>query len=109
VHIHAESREDAVNLDGLLWTFSDTSFLPHALAGADEDAPITIGWPGVVPEQADVLINLGTGVPEFADRFARILETVTAHSPLREQARERWRTYRGLGCELRSIEIDREP
>jgi len=46
VYIHAGSRADAEQLDKLLWTFRDGSFVPHGLAGRNdgtESSPIMIG------------------------------------------------------------------
>jgi DNA polymerase-3 subunit chi len=102
LHIHANSREDAVALDGLLWTFRDISFLPHALAddGAAQTVPIVIGWPGVTPRIGQALINLGTDMPDFAGDFQRIIEPVPAAPELREQSRQRFRRYRERGWEL---------
>ena len=45
VHIHAESRDEAVKLNDLLWTFRDISFVPHCLADERKDpesAPVVI-------------------------------------------------------------------
>ena len=47
VYVHAASAAEAARLDELLWTFRDTSFVPHALAGAGISAadapPVLIG------------------------------------------------------------------
>ena len=109
VHIHAESRDEAVKLNDLLWTFRDISFVPHCLADERRDpesAPVVIGWTGEAPCSNSVLINLGPNVPDFASGFDRIVEPVSPQSPDREQARERWRHYRDMGCELHSHELE---
>jgi DNA polymerase-3 subunit chi len=102
VHIHAGSREDAVALDNLLWTFRDISFLPHALAddGIAGAVPVVIGWPGVTPSTDETLINLAEDVPEFAGNFRRIIEPVPGSPELRNGSRQRFRSYRDRGCEL---------
>lgn len=108
VHIHAGSRDDAMGLNDLLWTFQDISFLPHCLADEQRDpesAPVVIGWAGQQPRSDGVLINLDADVPEFAAGFSRIVEPVPPRSPEREQARDRWRRYREMGCELHSHEL----
>lgn len=108
IYVHTASKPDALNLDDLLWTFKDISFLPHRLhdAGEDDGSSVTVGWDGRLPEPAQVLINLTRGIPEFAASFERIIEAVVPETPLREQARERYRRYRELGFELHSHEID---
>jgi DNA polymerase-3 subunit chi len=106
LHINANSREDAVVLDSLLWTFRDISFLPHALAddGAADSAPIVIGWPGIAPRSNQALINLCEDIPGFAGDFTRIIEPVPAVAELRDQSRRRFRGYRERGWELATHE-----
>lgn len=108
LHIHAASREEAVDLDGLLWTFRDISFLPHALADDAQAvaAPIQLGWPGVAPAAAEVLINLGEAVPEFAAQFQRVVEPVATGGEARAASRERYRRYREQGWELFSHQLE---
>jgi DNA polymerase-3 subunit chi len=98
-----------MELNDLLWTFQDISFLPHCLADEARDpysAPVVIGWAGQTPRSDGVLINLDVQVPDFARGFVRIVETVSPDSPQKQQARDRWRCYRDMGCELYSHELD---
>ncbi|MGH8248339.1 MAG: DNA polymerase III subunit chi [Gammaproteobacteria bacterium] len=107
IYVHTASRLDALNLDELLWTFKDISFLPHRLHDAEnEGSAVTVGWDGRLPEPAQVLINLTRAIPEFAANFERIIEAVVPETALRDEARERYRRYRELGFELHSHEID---
>ena len=120
MHLHADSPELARRLDALLWTWRDESFVPHAVCGADEaeasdagasdaggagaggGASVTIGW-GALPEFADdVLLNLGSRVPDGFERFARVAEVVGGADPARAAGRERFRRYRAVGCELKT-------
>ncbi len=108
IYIVAPSKEDALALDNLLWTFRDISFVPHSLVD-DETAgevPVTVGWPGCQPGQGQVLINLANEVPDFASSFDRVVETVAGTSPQRREARERYRHYRELEFEMHSHNID---
>ena len=110
VHIHADSRADAVALDGMLWTFRDISFLPHALADerTPDPAPIIIGWLGQAPTTDAVLINLSHELPDFAGGFRRVIEPVAASPEARAESRERYRQYRELGWELSSQQMDQD-
>ena len=128
MHLHADSPELARRLDDLLWTWRDESFVPHAVCGAGEaeasdagaggasgagaggaggagaggGASVTIGW-GALPEFADdVLLNLGSRVPDGFERFARVAEVVGGADPARAAGRERFRRYRAVGCELKT-------
>ena len=130
VHLHVDSPESARRLDDLLWTWRDESFVPHRVCagpGADCDAgaqdrpgdgetvggagdvpartTVTIGW-GALPRYGeDVLLNLGTRVPEGFERFARIAEFVGGADSARSAGRERFRRYREHGCELQTHRV----
>ncbi len=108
VYIYTESREKALRLDDLLWTYKDISFLPHNLADGDSDDKtcIIIGWNGTTITPFELLINLTMGVPTFANKFDRIMEIVEANEPARKQARNRYRQYRELEFKLRSHDLE---
>ncbi len=40
VYLHSENEADATRLDGLLWTFSQGSFIPHRLVGRNPEPPL---------------------------------------------------------------------
>ena len=58
VMILAQDQGQAAELDRALWTYEQNSFLPHALAGAPDqaDEPIIISTDLANPNQATVLI-----------------------------------------------------
>jgi DNA polymerase-3 subunit chi len=99
VFVLAASADEARQLDELLWTFRDRSFVPHALVDApDADLmPVLIGTDAAAVAKADVLINLGPGVPPGYERFARIVEPLDGDRERRQQGRERFRYYRERG------------
>lgn len=101
VAVRTASPAETVELDDLLWTFSDRSFVPHAVWPADpavaNATPVLIAS-GTLPEtHRDVLINLGAESPADALGFARICEIVGADEAAKRQARVRWRSYRAAG------------
>ena len=105
VFINTASRDQAAELDRLLWTFRDDSFVPHCVAGTgsdDPDDPVRIGA-GAAPERpVDVLINLAETVPLWAGHSLRIAEIVGADPESRAAGRTRYRRYRDEGYELAS-------
>jgi DNA polymerase-3 subunit chi len=106
VYIHTESREQAAYMDDLLWTFSQGSFLPHALAEATgEPPPILIGHDAASLASTNVLINLAGSVPSFFDRFERVAEIVDQSDAQKQVARERYRFYRVRGYALQSHNV----
>lgn len=108
VHIHTDDRETAVVMDDLLWTFRDISFIPHGLADERDlnYTPVCIGWNGMNPDNREILINLGTEIPEFAGSFARVMEIVVSDDDSRSQSRDHYRRYRDMGFEMHSHELE---
>ena len=102
VHIRASDTRHAEQIDELLWTFRDGSFVPHELCrpASDNAAPITIGCPGMVAGHHDLLINLTDAVPGDVDSFPRIAEIVTADDPGTISSRQRYAAYREQGLTL---------
>ena len=107
LHIQSESRDAACQIDDLLWTFRDISFLPHSLADAEDalSSEICIGWPGLTTADKDVFINLDNAIPQNAENFQRVVEIVPADEPYKTQARERYKQYREKGYELHNHDM----
>jgi DNA polymerase-3 subunit chi len=107
VFIQAESALHAQQLDELLWTFRDGSFVPHALAPEDHniDPRVIIGWNSEPQKAQQVLINLAPAVPAFYTRFERIAEIVNQDASVKSAGRERFAFYREHNCELHHHEI----
>lgn len=103
VHIHTPDSQSASQLDDLLWTYRDGSFVPHEIVGVAQSAvesPVTIGHDERSVTSAELLINLGNEVPEACDAFPRIAEIVTSDEDSRRQCRKRYARYRDLGHTL---------
>jgi DNA polymerase-3 subunit chi len=109
VFIHS-APESARELDELLWTFSQGSFVPHRIvSGAEADdapEPVLIGT-GECPSRAhwEVLINLADQVPEFFSRYERVVEPVDGNAARRQQSRERYKFYRDRGYPLATHQL----
>jgi len=99
VHAHVENAAAARELDELLWTFRQGSFIPHRVLGssADEPAPVTIGYGEQYEAGGDLLINLCGEIPTFFDEFGRVAEVVDADEDQRRLGRERFGFYRDNG------------
>jgi DNA polymerase-3 subunit chi len=103
VHIHATDRQAVQQLDDLLWTFRDGSFLPHEILDAqvaESPAPITIGCDSAPSRNCDLLINLSEEIPAIADSFPRVAEIVTTDEDARNRSRKRFVDYRDRGHTL---------
>lgn len=106
LYIHCKDRAEAHHLDELLWTFSDTSFIPHNIAGEGptNPPPIQLGFEGT-PKPREILINLCTTIPLFYNHFQRILEIVPQDETLQSAARERYQFYKTHGYVLNTHKI----
>ena len=101
----ARDSAQAEALDDLLWSFEDDAYLPHQVAGDDEDelCPILIATPEMEVPARPLLVNLRDGVP--AGTFDRVLEVVQADPSSRGPLRERWKHYQSLGFELNKYDM----
>ncbi len=99
VYVHTQTRTAAEQLDELLWTFRDGSFVPHALLGDDDmaESPIMIGSESDSVAPCDLLINLCDEIPAFAAEFPRVAEIVTKDERCRTLSRKRFAAYRDDG------------
>ncbi|MCL6619522.1 DNA polymerase III subunit chi [Thermomonas hydrothermalis] len=104
--ILARDRAQAEALDDLLWAFDPDDYLPHQIAGQDEDdedTPILIAPPEIDVPLRPLLINLRDQAPQGA--FERVLEVVPADPAARGPLRERWRHYQRLGLTLNKYDM----
>jgi DNA polymerase-3 subunit chi len=97
----ATSAAQAEVLDELLWEFDPDAYVPHQVAGVDEDdelAPVLIVAPEFEAPMRPLVINLrAEAVPAG---FERVLEVVPADAAAREPSRQRWKDYAARGLEV---------
>ena len=87
-------------LDDELWAFEPDAFVPHQIAGNDEDeaTPVLIVPPEVETPDRPLVINLRDVIVERA--CERVLEVVPADPAAREGSRRRWSEYKARGFAL---------
>ena len=86
--ILARDPEQAEELDELLWAFDDDAYLPHQIAGVDEDdavTPLLVVVPGTETPDRPMVINLRDEA--VSGQFERVLEVVPADESAREPLR----------------------
>ncbi len=107
VFVYCSNQQEAEELDELLWTFKDNSFIPHNLQGEGPEPPppIQIGYQDEPRGFNDILINLHSEIPKFYTRFRRIIEVVANNDSAKELSRTHYREYRVNKCELQTHEI----
>lgn len=108
VHIHTSSEESAGRFDDLLWIYKDISFIPHEILHEhdNDETPVTIGHGNQFSESAEVMVNLGPEIPEFADKFERLIEIVGGNESSKQLARERYRQYKNADYEIHNHTIE---
>jgi len=106
VAVRTASPSETAELDDLMWTFSDRSFVPHAVWPAEpavaEQTPVLISSGEVPASHRDVLVNLDAAAPAGFEAFARVCEVVGTDEAAKRAALARWRRYREAGIEPRS-------
>lgn len=100
-----------MQLDGLLWEFSSTEFLPHCTETAP--APTKHHTPVLLVEQLapqgkyppnSILINLGQQIPANFEQFERLIEIASVDADDRLAALGRWKHYKNRGYPLKRHE-----
>ena len=96
----ARDDEQAQRLDELLWEFDADAYIPHQLAGDEEDelTPVLIATPDTDTPMRALVINLRDEA--VGGRFERVLEVVPADESARGPLRERWQQYKARGLEV---------
>jgi len=108
VHIQASDRRSAEQLDDLLWTFRDGSFVPHEVSNRADgkgESPVIISFDPESQIGGDLLINLTDTIPGNLGSFPRVAEIVTSDDNARQQSRKRFATYRDQGHSLETHKL----
>ena len=103
-------------LDHMLWTFSASDFVPHHRPSANTKTATTLdkaleATPVLLVESIgssahhDVLVNLGSGVPDGFEYFERFIEVVSTQDADRLAARRRWKHYADRGYTLQRHDL----
>lgn len=97
-------------LDGALWSFSATDFIPHSFAGdevddvSDEKVNVWLATVDQISTSAanhdGFLIHCGDEQPAGFERFERLIEIIPQQQASVALARERWKYYKQRGYPL---------
>ncbi|MCB1874954.1 MAG: DNA polymerase III subunit chi [Chromatiales bacterium] len=107
VAIRVDEPRQAQFLDQLLWSFRPGSFIPHRVhpQQPDREEPVVV-TSGMAPEGFDqVLINLGTEVPEGFEGFQRVAEVLDQNDANKLPGRTRYAHYRDAGYPLETHKL----
>ena len=103
--ILARDAQQAEMLDDLLWDMGDDAYIPHQVAGDEEDelTPVLIAPPEIDAPLRAIVINLRDNA--VVGTVERVLEVVPADESARAPLRERWKQYKARGFELNSHDM----
>lgn len=102
----ARDQTQCERLDDLLWTFSQGSFIPHALQHDDPDAPVILTHsPPTTPDHIAAVVSLHPQPLEEKFHSLRIADIIGAGEAEKHEARLRYRYYRQCGIEPRTHRI----
>lgn len=99
--VQATSEERLAALDDHLWTFSDESFLPHALAAESTAAsqPVLLTLAGDNPNGAQIRFLVeGAELPPDTEQYQRLVVMFDGEDPdMLIRAREQWKAVKAAG------------
>ena len=103
--ILARDAEQAEQIDTLLWEMDDDAYIPHQIAGDQEDelTPVLIAAPDFDAPSRALVINLRDDA--YLGVCDRVLEVVPADASAREPLRERWKQYKALGLDVNKYDM----
>ena len=106
VWLTTDDERQAEQIDQLLWTFRQNSFVPHerGTAGTIDDGAVHIVTLGSVPA-GGVHVNVAAAALPLPLTGERVAEIIPADGPGRAAGRERFRAYRAQGYELTTHNI----
>ena len=102
IYIQTSNKQQAEQLDKLLWTFKQDSFIPHTIVGTlDLDTtPVQIGWNENQFHPAAAIVNLSEEIPISYLESKKVHEIIDNDEVKKSKARERWKNYKSEGCKL---------
>lgn len=107
VFVNVEDSKQAQDFYAQLWTFHDTSFIPHEIYNTNPEAtvPVLIGFKAFPPNHNDILVNLTNSAPTFYAEFQHIIEIVPNDATLKTMGRQRYQFYQKAGCTIETHNI----
>lgn len=97
VVLMTDDAAQLAELNAAMWSFSDTDFLPHVLAGdalADVTPIILTDNGDAELPHTDLLVNLSRSSPAKVDRFRRMIEVISSDEDDAAAGRKRYVAYK---------------
>jgi len=110
-YVYTDSLQQSQQLDHLLWTFRENSFIPHQIYdGSDNKAPtyehtVLIGTQNAPEKWQKLIFNLSSKYPDNLQHTERVLEILDENEVLKQAGRERFRLYKQNNFNLSTYKI----
>ena len=106
VYVRTENDQDMIQLDTLLWTFSELDFIPHATVETESgQEPVIIGMIDRQGDSKTILINLSTKMAEDYSSYSRVFELIGNDLDVITAGRDRYRRYRKMNDQVNNHHI----
>jgi DNA polymerase-3 subunit chi len=110
IHIHTDGYNTTRQMDEILWTWNETSFIPHISDISTKlndtiQEPVTIGSNYHPTNKCDYLINLSNQRPEFFSRYLKMAEIIDQTETILTAGRERYSFYKDKGYTLNHYQL----
>ena len=106
VYVRTENDQDMIQLDTLLWTFSELDFIPHATVETESgQEPVIIGMIDRQGDSKTILINLSTKMAEDYSSYSRVFELIGNDPDVITAGRDRYRRYRKMNDQVNNHHI----
>ncbi len=109
VMIYTTDTATLEKIDKLLWTYQQTSFLPHCSIDDDEklvkSTPVILSNRAFPVQDCTVLINLDAQCPQMIESFERVIEIASMSHEDKQSARDRYRFYKQTGYALQHHDL----
>ena len=106
VYVRTENDQDMIQLDTLLWTFSELDFIPHATVETESgQEPVIIGMIDRQGDSKTILINLSTKMAEDYSSYSRVFELISNDPNVKTAGRDRYRRYRKMNDQVNNHHI----
>ncbi|MCK5918321.1 MAG: DNA polymerase III subunit chi [Cocleimonas sp.] len=110
IHIHTDGYNTTKQMDEMLWTWNETSFIPHISDISTElnealQEPVTIGSSYQPTNNCDYLVNLSNQRPEFFSRYLKMAEIIDQTEAVLTAGRERYSFYKNRGYTLNYYQL----
>lgn len=101
--IKVKDNDQCKQIDDLLWSYKDESFMAHDVEGCDHaaDQPIFITTQETIPNKADCLVLLNAEVWQDFSPFQRVLYMFDGRQEeIVANARKDWKDFKSKGLEM---------